>query len=414
MIFVARHACGDSCVYKLIPRGASIAQMDTNRTAKKNPNNRRKCDRISSRQRADANGIVTAHELDNAQLAELLARQAENARPPLTRAFRRASRRAFLWPEEASSLQKLGRSLTELQGIGPYLEKLIRTWFSDAPLPPSPPALRSGFLTFTQAQTILATKPEWMASLKGDLQMHSLWSDGSASIAEMAAAAAELDYEYIAITDHAKGLKIAGGIDEAQLCEQANEIASLNRSLEDAGQKLRVLRSIELNLNPEGQGDMEPQALAELDIVIGCFHSALRRKEDQTERYLAALRNPTIQILGHPRGRIYNYRAGLSADWARVFTLAAELDKAVEIDAYPDRQDLSPDLLTLARDAGCRISFGTDAHGPSQLRFMAFAAASALRSGIARERILNFMSRDRLLDWVRHVREVSTRTKGRD
>ena len=105
------------------------------------------------------------------------------------------------------------------------------------------------------------------------------------------------------------------------------------------------MRSIELNLNPAGEGDMEPQALAELDIVIGCFHSALRRKEDQTERYLAALRNPTIQILGHPRGRIYNYRAGLSADWPRVFALAAELDKAVEIDAYPDRQDLSPDLL---------------------------------------------------------------------
>ena len=271
-------------------------------------------------------------------------------------------------------------------------------------MPPSPPALRSGFLTFTQAQAILAAQPEWMASLKGDLQMHSLWSDGSASIAEMAAAAVELDYEYIAITDHAKGLKIAGGIDEAQLREQAAEIAAVNRSLESAGHKLRVLRSIELNLNPAGEGDMEPQALAELDIVIGCFHSALRRKEDQTERYLAALRNPTIQILGHPRGRIYNYRAGLSADWPRVFALAAELDKAVEIDAYPDRQDLSPDLLALARDAGCRISFGTDAHGPSQLRFMAFAAASALRAGIARERILNFMSREELLDWVRDVR----------
>ena len=253
-----------------------------------------------------------------------------------------------------------------------------------------------------------------MAGLKGDLQMHSMWSDGSVSIAEMAAAAVDLDYEYIAITDHAKGLKIAGGIDEAQLREQAAEIASVNRSLESAGHKLRVLRSIELNLNPVGQGDMEPQALAELDIVIGCFHSALRRKEDQTERYLAALRNPTIQILGHPRGRIYNYRAGLSADWARVFTLAAELDKAVEIDAYPDRQDLSPDLLALARDADCRISFGTDAHGPSQLRFMAFAAASALRAGIARERILNFMSREELLDWVRDVRGASTRTKGRD
>jgi len=143
--------------------------------------------------------------------------------------------------------------------------------------------------------------------------MHSLWSDCSASIAEMAAAATELGYEYIAITDHAKGLKIAGGIDEMQLREQATEIASLNRSLKSAGQKLRVLRSIELNLNPAGQGDMEPQALAELDIVIGCFHSALRRKDDQTERYLSALRNPTIQILGHPRGRIYNYRDGLCA-----------------------------------------------------------------------------------------------------
>ena len=362
----------------------------------------------------NASEAVTSQELSNAQLAELLARQAESARPPLTRAFRRASRRAFLWPEEASSLQKLGRSLTELQGIGPYLEKVICTWFNDARLPPSPPALRSGFLTFTQAKEILAAQPEWMAGLRGDLQMHSLWSDGSASIAEMAAAAVDLDYEYIAITDHAKGLKIAGGINEAQLREQADEIFSVNLSLESTGHKLRVFRSIELNLNPAGEGDMEPQTLAELDIVIGCFHSALRRKEDQTERYLAALRNPAIQILGHPRGRIYNYRAGLSADWKRVFAHAAQLDKAVEIDAYPDRQDLSLDLLMLARDAGCRISFGTDAHGPSQLRFMTFAAASALRAGIARERILNFMSRDGLLDWVRDVRGASAGMKGRN
>jgi histidinol phosphatase-like PHP family hydrolase len=244
--------------------------------------------------------------------------------------------------------------------------------------------------------------------------MHTIWSDGSASIADMAAAAVERNYDYIAITDHAKGLKIAGGLDEARLREQAIEIAAVNRSLESAGHKLRVLRSIELNLNPAGEGDMEPEALAELDIVIGCFHSALRRKEDQTARYLAALRDPAIQILGHPRGRIYNYRAGLSADWPRVFALAAELDKAVEIDAYPERQDLSADLLTLAREAHCRISFGTDAHAPSQLRFMAFAAASALGAGIDRERILNFMSREELLDWVDEVREVQTGTKGRN
>jgi DNA polymerase (family 10) len=267
--------------------------------------------------------------------------------------------------------------------------------------------LRSGFLTLTQAQSILDSEPAWLPSVNGDLQMHTSWSDGTASIADMAAAGTEYGYHYIAITDHAKGLTIAGGIDEQQLRKQAREIEIVNNSLARAGQKLRVLRSIELNLNPAGEGDMEPDALAQLDIVIGCFHSSLRRKEDQTARYLAALNNPAIQILGHPRGRIYNYRIGLCADWRQVFDTAAELDKAVEIDAYPDRQDLSLDLLVLARKAGCRISFGTDSHGPTQLRFMAFAAASALQAGINRERILNFMPRAQLLAWARGVREQS-------
>jgi DNA polymerase (family 10) len=221
----------------------------------------------------------------------------------------------------------------------------------------------------------------------------------------MAEAAVALDYEYVAITDHAKSLKIAGGINETQLSEQAAEVDATNEALDKADRKLRLLRSIELNLNPAGEGDMEKAALASLDIVLGCFHSSLRRKEEQTERYLAALRNPSIQILGHPRGRIYNYRAGLLADWPRVFALAADLDKAVEIDGYPDRQDLSPDLLAEAKKAGCRISFGTDSHGPSQLRFMAFAAASALRASINRDRILNFLPRAELLTWVRSVRE---------
>jgi histidinol phosphatase-like PHP family hydrolase len=344
------------------------------------------------------------NEVSNADLAELLATEAERARPPLTRAFRRASRRAFLWPQEAREVVRSGGSLTQLQGIGPYLEKMLRNWLNDPPSLPTPPNLRAGFLTFTEAQFILDSYPDWLPSVRGDLQVHTLWSDGTDSIADMSAAAVERGYEYIAITDHAKSLRIAGGIDEDRLREQGKEIESVNRNLSRTGKKLRVLRSIELNLNPHGEGDMEPSALAELDIVIGCFHSSLRRKEDQTDRYLAALGNPDIQILGHPRGRIYNYRAGLFADWPRVFALAAKLDKAVEIDAYPDRQDLSPDLLLLARKAGCRISFGTDSHGSSQLRFMAFAAALALQAGISRERILSFMSREELLAWVKNVR----------
>jgi putative hydrolase len=150
---------------------------------------------------------------------------------------------------------------------------------------------------------------------------------------------------------------------------------------------------------------MDAGALAQLDVVLGCFHSALRKKEDQTERYLAALRNPTLQILGHPRGRIYNFRVGLTCDWRRVFDLAAELDKAIEIDCYPDRQDISPDLLKLAAKAGCRISLGTDSHGPSQLRFIELGLASALTAGIKRDRILNFMTAEKLLEWVGSVRE---------
>jgi len=159
-----------------------------------------------------------------------------------------------------------------------------------------------------------------------------------------------------------------------------------------------------VNLNPSGDVDMDISALTRLDIVLGCFHSALRKKDDQTDRYLAALRNPAIHILGHPRGRIYNFRQGLIADWTRVFGIAAELDKAVEIDCYPDRQDLSIDLLRLAGKAGCRISMGTDSHADSQFEFVEFGLAAALEAKIDPGRVLNFMSRDALLDWANNVK----------
>jgi putative hydrolase len=343
--------------------------------------------------------------LSNADIAELLAVAAESAKQPLQKALRRASRKSFLWPDEAVTLVQEGRSLEELPGVGPSLSRIIKRWLDNPPDVPHPPETRKGFRTLLQAQTILKANPAWRKSVKGDLQMHTFWSDGSASIEKMAQAAADYGHEYIAITDHAKGLKIAGGINEEQLALQAEEISQVNEAMASGGKRFRVLRSIELNLNPAGEGDMEPQALAKLDIVLACFHSALRKKEDQTERYLAALRNPTIQILGHPRGRIYNFRLGLTADWRQVFDKAAELDKAIEIDCYPDRQDISPDLLKLAAKAGCRISLGTDSHGPSQLRFIELGLASALTAGVKRDRILNFMTAEKLLKWVASVRQ---------
>jgi histidinol phosphatase-like PHP family hydrolase len=341
--------------------------------------------------------------LPNAAIAELLAVASKSAPYPiLQKALRRASRRAFMWPEEASRLQEQGRSLTELAGVGPHLERIIREWLDAPPDIPEPPPLRAGFLTIPEARAILARDPSWAGALQGDLQTHSEWSDGTGTIAEMAEAAALRGYRYLAVTDHAQSLKIAGGIDAKQLRRQAAEIDQVNASLTG----LQLLRSIELNLNPQGEGDMPKRSLDQLDLVLGCFHSALRRKDDQTERYLAALRNPDVHILGHPRGRIYNFRAGLNADWPRVFAAAAELDKAVEIDAYPDRQDLSPDLVRLAAHAGCRISLGTDAHGPSQLDFIELGLASALCAGVKRDRVLNFLSREELMSWVSGIRRA--------
>jgi DNA polymerase (family 10) len=138
--------------------------------------------------------------------------------------------------------------------------------------------------------------------------------------------------------------------------------------------------------------------------VLGAFHSSLRTKDDQTERYLAALRNPQIQILGHPRGRIYHYRIGLKADGPRVFAEAARLDKAVEIDSYPDRQDLNLGLLKIARKEGVRISLGTDSHHAHQMEFIELGLAAAVKARIPADRILNFMDLAHLLAWVAKLR----------
>ena len=347
--------------------------------------------------------MARSSTITNSDIAELLALEAEQAKMPAQKALRRASRRALMWPEEAADILREGRKLTELESVGPYIAQLLKRWIEKPPEVPKPPEIRRQFLTVTRAKAVLAKKPAWLRSVRGDLQMHTTWSDGDAPIAAMAESAIARGYEYIAITDHTKGLKIAGGINEEQLAQQAEEIAEVNDQVRGSG--LTVLHSVELNISPQGAGDMDPRALRKLDLVLGCFHSSLRTKEDQTHRYIAALRNPDVHILGHPRGRVYNFRLGLTCDWERVFGVAAELDKAVEIDGYPDRQDLNLDLLKVAKKAGCRISFGTDSHGAAQLRFMEYSAAAALLAGIPKERILNFLSRDELLAWASGLRE---------
>jgi histidinol phosphatase-like PHP family hydrolase len=192
-------------------------------------------------------------------------------------------------------------------------------------------------------------------------------------------------------------------MDEVRLAQEIADIDAVNAERQARGERLRLLRSLEMNLSPEGDGDMEPDALAALDLVLGAFHSKLRLTEDQTERYLAAVRNPQVHVLAHPRCRMWNRRLGLEADWPRVFEAAVEANTALEIDAHLARQDLNVELLEVAREARCWISIGTDAHHPDELRQLEYGLAAAGLAGIPQDRILNFLSVDDLLEWARRT-----------
>jgi histidinol phosphatase-like PHP family hydrolase len=331
-------------------------------------------------------------------LSELLARESEASDGPLQRAYRRAARAALTWPEEAVRLREEGRPLTELRAVGPFLARRIAGWLDAPPDVPEPPPLRRGFVTMAQARRRLARRPEVRAALRCDLQVHTTWSDGAESVATMAAAARALGHSHVAITDHSQGLAIAGGMDPAELRAQRREIAALNRASRDG---FRILPAIEMNLSPQGEGDMPRASLRPLALVLGAFHSALRRVEDQTDRYVAALRRGGIDVLAHPRCRVWERRLGLTADWRRVFDVAAEEGVAVEIDGTIDRQDLDEPLVREAVAAGAFLSLGSDAHYVHELEYVDVALAIALAAEAPIDRILNFRSAEELASWTR-------------
>lgn len=342
---------------------------------------------------------------DNRSLAELCSQAAARSEGHLARAFRRAARAALLWPIEARDLLEEGRSLQELPAIGPYLGRVLRTWIEEPPERETLPVKRTGFLSLTQARRVLARSSR-QADSWADLQVHSTWSDGRADPADMVKAAHALGRSYIAFTDHTRGLAIANGMDESRLEAQGRILRSLDAEWADRG--IRVLRSAETNLTPEGVVDMPATALQGLDLVLGAFHSQLRRTEDQTHRYLLALRNPSIDVLAHPRCRVYDHRLGLTADWRHVADEAARLGKALEIDAHPDRQDLDVATLEHVRAAGCHVSMGSDAHSERELGSLELAVAAAVLARIPERLWINTWPAEKLLDWSRTRRSLRT------
>jgi putative hydrolase len=326
----------------------------------------------------------------NGDLGELLRRAAREETDHRRRALERASRASMFWPEEAGEVAGSGRPLTELRAVGPWVAARIEAWLEDPPAT-EPDETRRGFLTYAQVRRTLDADPSWEATPCADLQMHTTWSDGSLPLEEMVAASKSLGRPFVAITDHSQTLTIANGMTPEQLSEQGRAIDAMNRGFEDDGDAFRVLRSMEVDVFPDGTLDMNDDSLASLDLVLGALHSALRLKDDQTERYLTALRQPRLHVLAHPKARMYGRRVGTVADWRRVFAEAASLGKALELDATVWRQDLNVELATLAREEGVEwFSIGSDAHAARELELLPFGMATAALAGIPRERILNY------------------------
>jgi histidinol phosphatase-like PHP family hydrolase len=277
----------------------------------------------------------------------------------------------------------------------------ILGWLDAPPEVPEPDETRRGFLTLAQVRVVLDADPEWERTPHADLQVHSTDSDGAFPFRDMAEAALALGRPFVAVTDHSKSLRIANGMDEARLLDQIARIDAYNADLQATGERFRILRSIEMDVFADGSTDMTPEALAQLDLVLGAFHSNLRVKEDQTERYLATIRDPSVHVLAHPQARMYGRRTGLRADWRRVFDEAASLGKAIELDATPARQDLSVELARVAVAAGVRwFSIGSDAHAVFELGFLPFGLATAALAGIPRARILNYRTVDEVQAWA--------------
>jgi histidinol phosphatase-like PHP family hydrolase len=340
--------------------------------------------------------------LTNAALGDLLWSAARDETDHRRRALERASRASRFWPAEASELAEAGRPLTELRGVGPWVAEKIQGWLDDPPPLPEPDETRRGFLTYAEVRRALDVDLAWEATPCADLQMHTTFSDGGLPLEDMVTSAKGLGRSYVAVTDHSQTLTIAHGMTSEQLAGQGRLVDELNRGFEAAGEPFRILRSMEVDLFPDGTLDMDDATLSTLDLVLGAFHSELRSKEDETERYLAALRQPRLHVLAHPKARMYGRRAGLSADWRRVFAEAAKLGKALELDATVWRQDLNVDLATIAREEGVGwFSIGSDAHAAFELEFLPFGMATAALAGIPRERILSYRTVEFVRAWAR-------------
>jgi putative hydrolase len=356
------------------------------------------------------------HDDVNAAVAGYLRDLAyAQAAPPQMWGYKRAAAAIHSLGTPLTVLMEAGGKLPRIPGIGPASTRVIQEVLETGTSSTVERAidasgrradierrrgLRRHFLSRAEVLRVLAD-PDLpgprLSDYRGDLQMHSEWSDGQATLAEMSAALQARGYRYAAITDHSHGLRIAGGISMEEAAAQRRAIAELNAAL---GDQFRLLQGIEANIALDGTLDLSDEEASTFELVLAAPHSRLRRVEDQTERLVRAIENPRVRILAHPRGRITGSRGGVVADWDTVFAAAARHDVAIEIDGDPARQDVDYSLAARAMMSGCVFALDSDAHTTAQLVYAETAVAHARLAGIPPERIVNCWPLERLLGWL--------------
>lgn len=229
--------------------------------------------------------------------------------------------------------------------------------------------------------------------LKGDLQMHTKWSDGSYTIKEMAEAAKELGHEYIAITDHTGTLRITGGMDEEDIRKQMQEIDKVNEEIPE----LTILKGVEVNIKSDGTLDVGDAVLRDLDIVIASIHSGFRQgKERLTDRIISAMENENVDIIAHPTGRKIQERKAYDLELEKIFYASKETNTFLEINSYPSRLDLNDVNVKKALSAGCKLAINTDSHDKEHLRYIELGTATARRGWAEKDDIINTLPLEKL------------------
>ena len=238
--------------------------------------------------------------------------------------------------------------------------------------------------------------------IKGDLHCHSNWDGGADSILEMALAAQEMGYEYIGIADHTKFLRIEHGLNEKQLLQQRKEIEKLNCKLKIENCKFHILQGCEANILADGSIDIKDEILAQLDYVIAGVHSVMKQDRNKmTERIIKAMRNPNIDIISHPTGRLIQRRDEYQIDFEKILKVAKETGTILEINSSPVRLDLKDTNIRKAKEAGVKMIINTDSHNKDQLRFMEFGIAQARRGWAEKEDIINTQPLEKLLKYFK-------------